>query len=176
LTAVRVSDGLSRLTGTWQRRRSRERRTMRQGVEMLRILLPVDGSPSAVRATQKLIETLDWFKEAPAIDLLTVHLPLPKVPNMGAFVSKEMIRKYYDDECAEMLLPSRQLLDAAGTTYAVHQRVGPIAESIVEHATQSGADMIYMGTRGRSALASMALGSVATRVLHLAHVPVVLIH
>jgi nucleotide-binding universal stress UspA family protein len=142
---------------------------------MLRILLPVDGSPSAVRATQKLIETLDWYREAPAIDLLAVHLPLPKVPNMGAFVSKEMIQKYYDDECAAMLAPSRALLDAAAVRYAVHQRVGPIAETIVEHATQSGADVIYMGTRGRSALASMALGSVTTRVLHLAHVPLVLI-
>ena len=32
---------------------------------MLKILLPVDGSPSAVRATQKLIDTLGWYKEAP---------------------------------------------------------------------------------------------------------------
>jgi nucleotide-binding universal stress UspA family protein len=36
--------------------------------------------------------------------------------------------------------------------------------------------MIYMGTRGMSALANMALGSVTTRVLHLCHIPVVLIH
>jgi nucleotide-binding universal stress UspA family protein len=36
--------------------------------------------------------------------------------------------------------------------------------------------MIYMGTRGRTALANMVLGSVATRVLHLAHIPVVLVH
>jgi nucleotide-binding universal stress UspA family protein len=33
-----------------------------------------------------------------------------------------------------------------------------------------------MGTRGMSALASMALGSVAARVLHLADIPVMLIH
>jgi nucleotide-binding universal stress UspA family protein len=143
---------------------------------MVRILLPVDGSPSAVRATQKLVETLGWYKEAPAVDLLTVHLPLPKVPNMGAFVSKEMIQKYYDDECGEMLAPSRAVLDAGGTRYAVHQRVGQIAETIVDHATESGADIIFMGTRGRSALASMALGSVATRVLHLCHIPVLLVH
>jgi len=35
--------------------------------------------------------------------------------------------------------------------------------------------MIFMGTRGMSALANMALGSVTTRVLHLAQLPVVLI-
>ena len=38
------------------------------------------------------------------------------------------------------------------------------------------ADMIFMGTRGMTALANVALGSVTTRVLHLAHIPVLLVH
>ena len=143
---------------------------------MLKVLLPVDGSPSALRATQKLIDTLAWYKESPTIELVAVHLPVPKVPNMGAFVSKEMIQKYYDEESATMLAPSRKLLDAAGVKYTVHQLVGPIAETIVGRATESGSNMIYMGTRGMSALANMAMGSVATRVLHLSHIPVVLVH
>jgi nucleotide-binding universal stress UspA family protein len=143
---------------------------------MLKVLLPVDGSPSAINATRKLIDTLGWYRELPAIELCTIHLPLPKVPNMGQFVSKEMVQKYYDDESEAMLKPSRDLLDAAGVAHTVHRLVGPIAESIVERARQSGADMIYMGTRGMSALANMAMGSVTTRVLHLVHIPVVLIH
>ena len=143
---------------------------------MLKVLLPVDGSPSALRATQKLIEAIGWYKEPPAIDVVVVHLPVPRVPNMGAFVSKEMIQKYYDDECAAMLAPTRNLLDAAGVTYTVRQLIGTIAESIVQQATQSHSDMIFMGTRGLSALANMALGSVTTRVLHLSHIPVMLIH
>jgi nucleotide-binding universal stress UspA family protein len=142
---------------------------------MLKVLLPVDGSPSAVRATQRLVETLGWYKESPAIDLLTVHLPVPRVPNMGTFVSKDMLQKYYDEECQAMLAPSRGVLDAAGVAYTTHQMVGPIAESIVEQATKLGSSMIFMGTRGMSALANMALGSVTTRVLHLAQLPVVLI-
>ena len=84
---------------------------------MLKLLLSVDGSPSAVRATQKLIETLDWYKERPSIDVVVVHLPVPRVPNMGAFVSKEMIQAYYNDECKAMLAPSRELLDKAGVAY-----------------------------------------------------------
>ncbi len=143
---------------------------------MLKVLLPVDGLPSAVRATQKLIETLDWYKEPPAIDLLVVHPAVPKVPNMSAIVSKDMVQKYYDDECAVMLAPSRKLLDAADIAYATHQLIGPIAESIVQHATRSASDVIFMGTRGMSALANMALGSVTTRVLHLSTIPVMLIH
>ena len=143
---------------------------------MLRILLPVDGSPSAVNATRKLIESLGWYREPPALEVCTVHLPLPKVPNMGAFVSKEMVQKYYDEESDAMLKPTRELLDAAGVRYTAQRLVGPIAETIVEHARASGSDLIFMGTRGMSALASMAMGSVATRVVHLVHVPVVLVH
>lgn len=35
--------------------------------------------------------------------------------------------------------------------------------------------MIYLGTRGMTALANVVMGSIATRVLHLAEVPVVLV-
>ena len=143
---------------------------------MLKILLPVDGSESALRAVRKLVDTLDWYRETPAIDLCTVHLPVPHVPNMGAFVSHEMVQKYYEDESNAMLAPSRGVLDAAGAAYGVTRLVGPIAETIVDHAGKSGADLIFMGTRGMSALANVALGSVTTRVLHLAHVPVLLVH
>jgi nucleotide-binding universal stress UspA family protein len=143
---------------------------------MLKVLLPVDGSPSATRATQRLVETLGWYKERPKVDLLAVHLPVPRFPNMSVVVSEEMLERYYADECEAMLAPSKKALDAAGVEYAAHTLVGPIAESIVEQAKRSGSNMIYMGTRGMTALSSMVLGSVATRVLHLTHIPVVLIH
>jgi nucleotide-binding universal stress UspA family protein len=143
---------------------------------MLKVLLPVDGSASATRATEKLIETLGWYNEQPKIDLLAVHLPVPRFPNMGIVISDEMLERYYAEECEEMLAPSKKALDAAGMKYTAHTLVGPIAESIIDRAKQSGSNMIYMGTRGMTALSNMALGSVATRVLHLAHIPVVLIH
>lgn len=143
---------------------------------MLKVLLAVDGSESAIRATQKLIDTRGWYKEQPRIDLLAVHLPVHRFPNMGLVVSNEMIERYYAEETEDLLTPSKALLDAAGVRYTPHRRVGPIAESIVEQAKQFGSDMIYMGTRGQTALTNMMLGSVAIRVLHLAHIPVVLIH
>jgi nucleotide-binding universal stress UspA family protein len=143
---------------------------------MLRVLLAVDGSECAVRATQKLIGTLGWYKEQPRVDLLAVHLPVPRFPNMGVVISNEMLERYYAEECEDMLAPSKKALDAAGVKYTAHTLVGRIAESIIEQAKQSGSDMIYMGTRGMTALSNMILGSVATRVLHLAHIPVVLIH
>ena len=143
---------------------------------MIKVLLPVDGSASATRATRTILATLDWYRERPEIDLIAVHLPVPHVPHMGIVVSKDMVARYYDEECGKMLASARQLLDAASVSYRVHALTGPIAETIVAQAKASGSDMIYMGTRGMSAIANMALGSVATRVLHLAQIPVVLVH
>ncbi|MGI8895681.1 MAG: universal stress protein [Casimicrobiaceae bacterium] len=143
---------------------------------MLKVLLPVDGSKSAASATHKLVETLRWYKEPPQVDLLAVHLPVPRFANMNLVISEEMVDRYYAEGCEEMLASSKKTLDAAGITYTVHTLVGSIAESIIEQAKQSGSNMIYMGTRGMTALSNMVLGSVTTRVLHLAHIPVVLIH
>lgn len=143
---------------------------------MLKVLLPVDGSASALRATKALVETLPWYKSPPQIDLLAVHLPLPQFPNMGVVVDKHTIERYYAEESAAMLAPSRRILDAAKIEYTVHTAVGPIAESIIDQAKRSDSNTIYMGTRGMTPLSNMMLGSVAARVLHLAHIPVVLIH
>jgi nucleotide-binding universal stress UspA family protein len=143
---------------------------------MLKVLLPVDGSETSTRATQKLIETLGWYKEQPRVNLLAVHLPVHRFPNMSVVISDEMLERYYAEECQAMLAPSKKALDAAGVRYNAYTLVGAIAESIIAHAKQMDSTMIYMGTRGMTALSNMLLGSVTTRVLHLAHIPVVLIH
>lgn len=143
---------------------------------MLRVTLAVDGSESSRRATRKLISALDWYKERPRIDLVAVQQPIPRFPNMSLVIADEAIESFYADESERMLAPSKKLLDAAKAQYTAHKLVGSIAESIVEHAKKSKSDMIYMGTRGMTALSNIVLGSIATKVLHLAHIPVVLVH
>ena len=54
--------------------------------------------------------------------------------------------------------------------------VGRTAHQIVEAATEFGADAIVMGSRGRSALSALVLGSVAQGVLHLAKKRVLVVH
>ena len=115
---------------------------------MPKILLAVDGSESAVRAARKLIETAGWYREPPAVELVAVHLPVPLVGFAEVVVSREMTERYYREEGEKMLATARQLLDAAGIKYVPHILVGQIAQTIVEHARESGCQMIYMGTRG----------------------------
>lgn len=144
---------------------------------MLKILLAVDGSENASRATQTLIETAGWYKEPLEVELVTIHLPLPHVGGFaGSVVSHDMVEKYYSEEGGKALAPARKLLDAAGVRYIPHILVGEIAPSLVSHAQKTGCKMLYMGTRGMSAVSNLMVGSVATKVLHLSTVPVVLVH
>lgn len=144
---------------------------------MLKILLAVDGSESAVRATRKLVESAAAFKEPPQVELVTVHLPVPHVGGFsGVVVTHEMIEQHYREEGQKAMAPSKEILDQAGIRYTPHILVGDIAKAIVEQADKAKCDMIYMGTRGMTAVSNMLVGSIATKVLHLAHIPVVLVH
>ncbi len=49
------------------------------------------------------------------------------------------------------------------------------AAGIVEAAESTGANLIAMGSHGRSGLAKLVLGSVATKVLQLSPVPVLIV-
>lgn len=142
----------------------------------MKILLPVDGSEASSRAAAKLVQAIGWFKETPEIDVLTVHLPVPMFAHMGVVVTQEMVDKHYAEESQAAMAAARKVLDAAGIRYHALRAVGPIAETIVDHAKKHGVDMIYMGTRGMNAVSNVMMGSIATKVVHLAPVPVVLVH
>lgn len=57
-------------------------------------------------------------------------------------------------------------LKAAGVDATAEVRVGSAGEEILAAATAWGADLIAMGTRGRTGLTRLLLGSVARQVLH----------
>jgi len=143
---------------------------------MLKILIAVDGSEASLRATRNVIESIAWYKEAPRIEVLAVHMPVPRLPNMGLVISHEMLDSYYREECEAMLARSKSALDEAGVSYTAHWHVGVVAETIVEKAQDLDTNFIYMGNRGMTGISSILLGSTALKVLHLTRIPVVLIH
>jgi nucleotide-binding universal stress UspA family protein len=137
---------------------------------MPKVLLAVDGSKSALRATRKLIESARWYKEPLEVELVTVCPPVPHV-----ILAKEMVDRYYRQEGTKSLVTSTKLLDKAKVPYHAHVLVGEIAHTIVKHAQSSSCKTIYMGTRGMSAISNLVLGSIAIKVVHLADVPVMLV-
>jgi nucleotide-binding universal stress UspA family protein len=141
----------------------------------MKILVAVDGSKPSLKAVQLLIDHSDWYRSRPQVELVTVHLPVPQLPRMGAAVGKAQIEKYYREEGEAMLAGAKKKLDAAGIAYQPHVLVGPVAEAIVKHAREKRCDLIYIGTRGMSELGKALIGSTATKVLHISDTPVLLV-
>ena len=141
----------------------------------MKILLAVDGSKHSMRGVDCLLEHADWYRERPKVELVTVHLPVPKVGGIGGGVSKAQVQRYYQDEGEAWLAPAKKKLDAAKVPYTAQILVGPVAETLVEHAKSAGCDLIYIGTRGMTATANALLGSTATKVLHLATQPLLIV-
>ncbi|HSA91071.1 MAG TPA: universal stress protein [Burkholderiales bacterium] len=141
----------------------------------MKILVAVDGSKPSLKAVQSLVDHCDWYRSPPEVELVTVHLPVPKLPRMGVAVGKAQIERYYQEEGEAMLASAKRKLDGAGIAYQARILVGPVAETLVKHAQDKRCDIIYIGTRGMSALGKALIGSTATKVLHISDTPVLLV-
>lgn len=141
---------------------------------MLSVLIPVDGSTCSDRAVARFIRHASLFREVPTIHLLHVHPPIP-VGRVQQHIGHDVLAAYYREESEALLASAEALLNDAGLTYSRHVHVGPAAEIIVKLARELECEMVFMGTHGRGALPAAVLGSVASKVLHLADRPVMLV-
>lgn len=142
---------------------------------MLKLLVPVDGSDASQRAVDHVATKMQWYKDGAEIHLINAQPPLPYGGRVSSLISHDKVDEYHKEEGMTALQPARQKLDAAGIKYHYHIAVGEPAEVIVRYAKQHGVDQVVMGTRGRGAVSSVLLGSVATKVLAMSEVPVVLV-
>jgi nucleotide-binding universal stress UspA family protein len=136
-------------------------------------LVPVDGSETALKAVDwALAHRGDW-KEAPALHLLNVQPALPR--DASRFIDAEQLRDFHREEGLKALAEAERRCQAAGLAPHLHVSVGDSAETICEFAASRYCDLIVVGTRGHTGLGGTLLGSVAAKVAHLSHVPLLLV-
>lgn len=140
---------------------------------MKTILVPVDGSDSAVRAVKAAIKEAGESKQA-SIHLITVHPPIVS-GNVKRFFSADAINDYYQDEGRNALMSAKAVLDEAGVAYQEKIEVGPVAQTIADYAKKNQCSHIIMGTRGLGSVSGLVLGSITIKVLSLVDIPVTLI-
>ena len=129
-----------------------------------RTLVPIDFTASAGAA-------LDAARENfPDAQRLLLHVLDPKriAMEVHASVSTKEGREAMEAE----LMGRLEELARPGEECAV--RVGTAAETIAAHAEAWGADLIVMGTHGRTGLAHFLNGSVAELVVRQARMPVLI--
>ena len=123
---------------------------------MKKILIATDGSPASREAIELGLE----LAEEQAAEVTFLHVvPVHRIDDVD--------RKPLD---VALALADERSLDAKAELL-----VGVIADEIVAYADTVDADLVVLGSGGRSAIATALLGSVSRGVLHEARRPVLLV-
>jgi nucleotide-binding universal stress UspA family protein len=138
-----------------------------------RIVVPVDFSAHADRAIEYAVTFGKQF--GACVELFhVVEDPFASggwgsevyVPDLDGLRERAM------EEARIRLEARRSTIPAGSLPLVATVRMGHVAQTIVDYAKDVGADLIVMGTHGRTGLAHLIIGSVAERVVRLAPCPV----
>src|SRR5262245_15914178 len=121
----------------------------------MKLLLAVDGSKSSLKAVDWVVEHVNSLGGKSRVELVTVQLPVPKLPNMGKVVGKAQIAKFYREDGEACLAAAERKLGRTRIAYQSRMLVGPVAETLVKHAKSAGCDVIVTGTRGMGGLGNL---------------------
>lgn len=140
-----------------------------------RILVPLDQSQRA-EAILPHVEEVARCNEATVILLHVLELRSLAYeyygiqPEMDQLILTQMTQaaRSYLDAC-------KQRLAAQGIAVKTRLVNGPVVESIIQIASEEGADLIAMSSHGRSGLSRVLHGSIATGILHQSSLPILLI-
>jgi nucleotide-binding universal stress UspA family protein len=139
-------------------------------MNLKRIMVAADGSEHSMRAARY---ALDLSKLTGAeIILIYCHRPFPAL--LGEpFFQKAVIRTL--EKSNQLLEPYRELCRERGVSFSDRILEGSPGRMISEAAEIEQCDMIIMGSRGRTDLEGLFLGSVTHRVLTAATCPVLVV-
>ncbi|MEZ5658912.1 MAG: universal stress protein [Burkholderiaceae bacterium] len=141
----------------------------------MKILVAVDGSDNALRATKAAIALLARVGEAESrLDLLSVHDP-QSLQYAAGVIGQDRIGQFLADASKRDLTDAQALVAAAGLASESLIEHGPVAQTIGAVATRGSYDMLVLGSKGRSNFRDFLRGSVAQRVGATTEVPVLLI-
>lgn len=140
-----------------------------------RILVPLDGSPSA-ESVLPVVVPLATRLQAQLV-LLAVHEP--GVPARGALGVPAVDRRIDDEARAAMGAYLRTVADRLPHRDLPIDTVvlqGQPADRIAAHAEESGVDMIAIASHGRGGFSRLWLGSVTDRLLRHVTLPMLVVH
>lgn len=137
-----------------------------------KVLLAVDGSECAVRAAGFAVQLLAG-REA-RVEVVNVQPPVAYLDLLSA-PARARVEALIAKRARSAAEQALELLSSAGIANRLHVVSGDAAPAIVSAARKLGCGLIVMGTHGRGAVAGLALGSVAAKVIHLAGVPVTVV-
>jgi len=134
-----------------------------------KILVPLDGSKTAKKAAAYAVDLAKQLKASiiilSVIDQRTLIAQTVFASEAPRFTT-EPIGDYLKEAAEAYTGEIKKLCDKNGVTSKISIKTGHPVEEIVKEAKRSKADLIVMGSHGRSALSATVLGSVSYGVIH----------
>jgi len=137
--------------------------------EMMKILIPVDGSTNSLYAARHVAAEM-LRDPAMEIHLLSVQGRFSR--HIAQFLNHSDLELFYREEAERKLTEVRRFFDRKDIPYIAHVEIGHRAEIIAEMAKRLGCHHIVMGTARKNSLTRMFEASATNRVLELTTVPV----
>jgi len=139
-------------------------------MNVTRILLPVDGSRLSDAAADMTIDLAGNYNAS--IVLLHVRRPVPT--GLGQPNANELL-DYLTRSAEEVMIHYRDKLNNANVDFLDLIIGGEVAEVVTNVADVEKCDLIVIGSKGKSDLEGLFLGSVTHKVLHTASCPVLVV-
>jgi nucleotide-binding universal stress UspA family protein len=139
------------------------------GLDMSKVLLPVDGSPNSLRAVRHVVSQFMGDRE---LEVHVLHVRTPLSQHIARFLSPGARMSFHRDEADKAIAPAREMLKRFGVPFTEHVELGDKAETITRAAQRVNAAQIVMGTARKNSLTRLIEDSVTNRVLELTRVPV----
>jgi nucleotide-binding universal stress UspA family protein len=133
------------------------------------VVLAVDASPQSQRAA----EMAGKLAAAGGDEVIVLHVVQEYLTQGGPLVSETEASAA---ELVDELVAKLHELGAKAQPQVTHGLDGYVGRVIADYAEQQHAGLIVMGSRSRSDLGALLLGSVAHKVLHLSACPVLVVH
>ncbi len=144
-------------------------------VNIRRILVPIDGSNCSMRAARYAIEVAKLQRA----EILCIHI-IQKLPYSYEFTGS-VIEQYIKDiknrsqEWFDKIVKIAKNEGIENIKTEVIMDVRSIPDTIINYASDKSADLIILGTKGRTGLQRVLLGSVANNVLQHSHCTVMVV-
>ena len=137
-----------------------------------KILVPLDGSPTATRVIEGIIrEQRRLFGEMTLLHVLDEDkLNYRMIPDF----QMEMIREHARKAARQILETHRDALARGGVTAGIRLASGSPRQIVCRIAKEEGFTLLILGRRGTGEIRDMLFGSVANYALHNVSCPVLL--
>ena len=139
----------------------------------MKILIAADGSPYTKRMLAYLAAHDEWLGAQHAYTVIHCVAAVPH--RAAAFLDREQVRSFYEDDAEAVFKPIRAFFAMHGTKAKFVLRIGPAAANIAKLVERGRFDLLLMGSQGHGAAAGLVMGSVVTKVLSLCSTPVLLV-